>query len=182
MRQQIISDVERHLCALGELAPILGSAGLCLYIAHVAALTLYKHGLRPVIQAGSLQWPRMRRDEDDGRCNTHFAYMWEPGSPQSIASWASGNLPEMHVWIGLTAPQTLIDFSTRHLKDVAAAEGMTWTAPEPPRYVWTAPDDLPDWVAYHPNRDATILAAGILWKLFQPPYLKNTAIGKSSAK
>ena len=56
--------------------------GLCLYYAHHTAAVLCQHGLSAVIQAGSLQWPRVRRGEDDGQIDTHFAYMWTPTSPE----------------------------------------------------------------------------------------------------
>jgi hypothetical protein len=65
-------------------------AGACLYITHATATALHKAGLRPVIQAGSLQWPIMTQEEDNGRTPTHFAYMWDPDQPDSIAARRRG--------------------------------------------------------------------------------------------
>jgi hypothetical protein len=167
MRDQIADEIERALRPLET----RGTPGLCLYFAHIVALTLHRHGLRPCIQAGSLQWPRMTRAEDDGQVSTHFAYMWAPEDPRSRAALAAGRLPEIHAWVGLPDTQELIDFSTRHLKDAARAAGLDWTADDPPPFVWARPDALPDWVVYTPNRQATLLAAGLIWEMFQPEYL-----------
>lgn len=56
---------------------------LCLYYANHTCATLWKHGHQAVIQVGSLQWPRVRHEEDDGQMNTHFAYEWSPCDPES---------------------------------------------------------------------------------------------------
>ena len=147
--------------------------GKCLYIAHAVATVLHKNGLRPVIQAGSLQWPIMDRADDDGRSNTHFAYMWSPGDPASIMAQHAGGLPEMHVWVGLVESQTLIDFATRDLKKHAEACGLVWRSGDPPDYLWTTAYSLPDWVVYTPSLDATLYACRILKSLFAPPYLNH---------
>jgi hypothetical protein len=125
-----------------------------------------------VIQAGSLQWPRVLRSEDDGVMNTHFAYQWTPGAYDSAVSVAMGNLPEMHVWVGLLDSQEIVDFTTRHLTLAAARRGMAWTAPRPPSYLWCPANGLPDWVVYRPNRDASIYACTLLKRLFDPVYLQ----------
>ena len=67
---------------------------------------------RPSIQAGSLQWPRIKPEDDDGVMNTHFAYMWTPGAYDSAMSVLMGNLPEMHVWVGIVDRQEVVDFTT----------------------------------------------------------------------
>ena len=36
--------------------------------------------------------------------------------PESAMSVAMGNLPEMHVWVGIVDQQEIVDFTTRHLK------------------------------------------------------------------
>ena len=165
-RSKIIAEIERRLVRLED------RPGLCLYYAHHTAAVLWQHGLPAVIQAGSLQWPRIRREEDDGRINTHFAYMWTPGAQDSALSVALGNLPEMHVWVGLLNSQEIVDFTSRHLRASAEARGTAWSAAEPPRYVWCPAASLPDWVVYRPNRDASIYACTILKRLFNPIYLK----------
>jgi hypothetical protein len=147
-------------------------AGKCLYIAHAVAIVLHNAGLRPVIQAGSLQWPIMPREDDDGHVQTHFAYLWNPGDLASIIARATGALPEMHVWVGLIEPQTLIDFSTASLRKHAEACGLTWRSGDPPAYLWATEPEMPDWVVYTPNREATLYACGILENLFHPKYLR----------
>ena len=164
-RAKIISEIERHVSRL-ENRP-----GLCLHYAHHTAVTLWKHGLQAVIQAGSLQWPRVRHEDDDGQMNTHFAYMWTPHDPMSAMSVALGNLPEMHVWVGIVDRQELVDFTTRHLKRAAAPLG-PWTATDPPSYLWCPANQTPDWVVYRPDRDASLYACTILKRLFDPIYLK----------
>ena len=165
-RAKIVSEIERHLARLED------RPGLCLYYAHHVAAVLWRHGYRAVIQAGSLQWPRVRRDEDDGVMNTHFAYEWTPQTPASAMSIALGNLPEMHVWVGLVEQQEIVDFTTRHLKASAIALGMTWTAADPPAYLWCPANQTPDWVVYRPNRDASLYACNLLKRLFNPNYLR----------
>ena len=44
-------------------------------------------------------------------------------TPESAMSVAMGNLPEMHVWVGVVDRQELVDFTTRHLKSAAACFG-----------------------------------------------------------
>ncbi len=164
-RAKIINEIERRIAKLAD------RPGQCLYYAHHTAATLWKHGFEAVIQAGSLQWPRIRPEEDDGQVNSHFAYMWTPHDPASALAAALGNLPEIHVWVGILDRQELVDFSTRHLKTAATARGMTWTAADPPRYLWSPGDQLPNWVVYEPNREATLYACKILQELFNSVYL-----------
>jgi hypothetical protein len=163
--QSEIANVLRDKCLNDPL-------GKCLYITHTVATALHKHRLRPVIQSGSMQWPIMAREDDDGTVNTHFAYMWNPGDIASIISMAHGALPEMHVWCGLTQPQTIIDFSTRNLREHAEACGLTWRSGDPPEYLFRRTDQLPDWVVYTPNCEATLYACRILRSLFDPAYLR----------
>jgi hypothetical protein len=165
-RGKIIAEIERALARLEN------QPGLCLFTAHHTARVLWQHGQRAVIQAGSLQWPRIKRSEDDGVVNTHFAYVWTPGALDSAVSVALGNLPEMHVWVGLMESQEIVDFTTRHLKTAAADHGMSWSAGDPPAYLWCPANETPDWVVYRPDRDASIYACTVLKRLFDPIYLK----------
>lgn len=163
-RRKIIAEIERRIARLDH------RPGLCLYYAHQVASVLWQHHRRAVIQAGSLQWPRVRRDEDDGQINTHFSYMWAPRDRASQISAAIGNLPEMHVWVGIVDSQEVVDFSTRHIKQAALNLNLAWTAADPPRYLWAR--SMPDWVRYHLNRDASLLACAILKQQFNPDYLR----------
>jgi hypothetical protein len=165
-RGKMIAEIERQVARLED------RPGLCLYYAHHTTAVLRRHGVSAVIQAGSLQWPRVRHDEDDGRIDTHFAYMWTPGAADSALSVALGNLPEMHVWVGIVDRQEIVDFTTRHLRAAAEARGMAWSAPDPPRYLWCPAAEPPDWVVYRPDRDASIYACTILKRLFDPVYLR----------
>ena len=120
-RAKIVAEIERGLARLAD------QPGLCLFYAHHTAAVFWRHRHRVVIQAGSLQWPRVRREEDDGGMNTHFAYVWTPGAYDSALSVAMGNLPEMHVWVGILDTQEIVDFTTRHLRAAAEARGMAWS-------------------------------------------------------
>ena len=165
-RGKIITEIEKRIVSLDH------RPGLCLYYAHHTLSVLWRHGFQAVVQAGSLQWPRIRKEDDDGAMNTHFAYEWSPHDPASAMSVAIGNLPEMHVWVGIVDRQELVDFTTRHLKAACAAVGMAWTAADPPQYLWCPAGQLPDWVVYRPNREASIYACTLLKRLFDPIYLQ----------
>jgi hypothetical protein len=165
-RAKVIKEIERHVGRLED------RPGLCLYYAHHTAAVLHKHGYQATIQAGSLQWPRIRPEDDDGVMNTHFAYEWSPRDPASAISVAMGNLPEMHCWVGIVDRQEIVDFTTRHLKTAAVSLGLAWSAAEPPTHLWCPAKGLPDWVVYRPNREASIYAAILLKRLFDPVYLR----------
>lgn len=168
--KKILAEIKERISHVEE------RPGLCLYYAHHTASVLHEHGLPVVIQAGSLQWPRILPEEDDGKMDTHFAYMWSPGSPESQAAVLQGNLPECHVWVGILNRQELVDFSTGHLRAAAESRGMVWTAADPPSYVWCNANDLPDWVVYRPCRDATIYVCSVLRTLFDPAYLRRSSV------
>jgi len=169
-RAKVITEIERQVSKLDN------RPGLCLYYAHHALSILWKHGFQAVVQAGSLQWPRIRKEDDDGVMNTHFAYEWSPQTPESAMSVAIGNLPEMHVWVGIVDRQEIVDFTTRHLKAAAAALDMAWTAADPPAYLWCPANQTPDWVVYRPNKDASIYACVLLKRLFDPVYMKRARL------
>lgn len=165
MKEHIIALIEERLATVPE----SNGVGRCMYIAHTVATVLYKAGLSPIIQAGTLCWPRINRHEDDGIMMTHFSYYWSPNSKLSRVAMAMGALPEMHVWIGLVNPQEVVDFSTRYFKEELESSGLKWTADDPPQYLWS--HSLPDWVAYLPNRSATMFACYILKRHFKVTYL-----------
>ncbi len=166
-RAKIVGEIERQIGRLDA------RPGLCLYYAHHTAAVLRRHGYQAVIQAGSLQWPRILPSEDDGVCNTHFAYMWTPGAYESALSVAMGNLPEMHCWVGIVDRQEVVDFTTRHLRQAAVELGLGWTAADPPAFLWCPVNATPDWVRYIPNREASIYACLLLKRLFDPIYLRS---------
>ena len=114
---KMVAEIEKRISRLSN------EPGQCLHIAHAAVSVLHKFDQYAVIQAGSLQWPRLRPEDDDGVVNTHFAYMWGGLTPESVVSMAAGNLPEIHVWAGLPDEQIIVDFSTRYLTIAAAQAG-----------------------------------------------------------
>jgi hypothetical protein len=150
-----IKEIRRRLVGLEN------KPGMCLHVAHHTADVLSRYGYQVVIQAGSLQWPRIQRHEDDGVMSTHYSYMWSPETPESHLSVALGCLPEMHVWVGILDTQEIVDFSTRWLKQAAEGMGLAWTADEPPEFLWCSAKKMPDWVVYTPVREATIYACKI---------------------
>jgi len=171
----VVSEIESEILSLEGIPQADGIHGRCLYIAHATASVLHRHGRRVCIQAGSMQWPRMRREEDDiiGSRHTHFAYMWEPRSQKSRQALFEGHMPEMHVWVALLDSQEVVDFSTRDFRTLAEAAGLAWTADAPPRYLCAGEHNWPDWVRYEPYREATLVACRILQELFQPNYLRS---------
>lgn len=147
--------------------------GRCLYVAHYVAEMLHEAGERAVIQAGSLQWPRIRAEDDDGVSPTHFSYMWEVDSPLNWQQLIRELLPEMHVWVGLPERQQILDFSVVWLPvECERLLGLDWTNEMPPEWLWCDVEGLPERVVYTPDMAATVLACRILSGLFRPKYLK----------
>ncbi|MFA5767096.1 MAG: hypothetical protein WC919_04185 [Candidatus Paceibacterota bacterium] len=154
--RELVLEIEQAISNLDD------RPGLCIYYAKETIAVLARHGYKAVIQAGSLQWPCLRPEDDDGVVSTHFAYMWSPGDITSAFSVALGNLPEMPCWVGLLQGQGIVDFSTRHLKSAATTLSVSWTAADPPPYLWCSTNDIPDDVRYIPNREASIYASILL--------------------
>lgn len=126
--------------------------GSCLYWGQVTMKVLQQAGLRPVLQAGSMQWKMVPPELDDGINPTHFSFLWSPGSPESRASVAAGHLPEMHVWVGLPDSGELVDFSTGAFRKLAQERfGLRWLSPDPPVFLWGTP---PEGTIYTPHKDA----------------------------
>jgi hypothetical protein len=121
---------------------------------------LRERGFNPVIQAGSLQWPMVSPENDDGVRMTHLAYMWTPDEPLSQLALAHGRLPEMHVWIGLPDRVEFVDFSTGALRKWADASGLEWTAPDPPKFFWS--NQLLPGVRYVTSRQAISCALAFI--------------------
>lgn len=131
-----------------------GVGGQCLYWSLTLIGVLLEHGYRALIQAGSLYWPIVEPDQDDGLNPTHFSYEWSPWREESRAALRLGLLPEIHVWVGLPEQKELLDFSTKFLPEQAAKEGLTWKTAPPPNFLWCGASDLPAGVIYRPNLDA----------------------------
>ena len=152
----------------------------CLHVAHYTAEALYHAGYSPMIQAGSLQWPRIKPEEDDGIRDTHFSYIWSPYTEASVRSVENGHLPEMHVWVFMMEKlgkgkygYSLVDFSTKYLKAAAKLMNLDWSAEDPPDYLWTLEKDMPPRTVYTANKEATEFACELLWDLYEPDYLQS---------
>ncbi|HXJ55424.1 MAG TPA: hypothetical protein VNU68_02055, partial [Verrucomicrobiae bacterium] len=94
-----------------------GANGSCLYWALTGGLVFQRHGIRSMLQAGTMLWPAF---EDDGVNITDFGYEWDPNDVGSKAALALGMFPEIHIWLGLPDTQEIVDFSVRHLPECAA--------------------------------------------------------------
>jgi hypothetical protein len=142
----------------------LAQKGACLYWARIVIMVLAFHEMNACLQAGTMLWQMVPNEEDDGVCNTHFGFQWEPGSPASIAQINKGLLPEVHIWCGIVDTQELVDFSTGTFAQIARARGHNWRMPDPPPFLWCQAKDLPDAAHYAPNMEATLLAQDFLFK------------------
>jgi hypothetical protein len=134
--------------------------GACIYWSQVTMKVLKEAGLRPLLQAGTLQWCMVAPGQDDGRMATHFSFVWSPELPGSRAAIQGGKLPEMHVWVALPDTQEIVDFSTGALKKLAEGRfGLRWPGPPPPKFLWGRP---PEKTLYTPNREAIRYALQVL--------------------
>ena len=149
-------------------------SGGCVYLAHHTLEVLAEAGIPCCIQAGTMCWPRVTEEQDDGVSSTHFSYVWEPEHPRSQEQMRAGRLPELHAWVGIPATQEVVDLTTRNFpKACMAVLGEPWLGPKPPDYLWQR--ELPDWVVYEPNEQATLYTMVRLWKLYQPSYARHLA-------
>jgi hypothetical protein len=137
--------------------------GTCVHHSLVGMLELKRHGIAAQIQAGTLNWPVIEPEGDDGVCPTHFGMVWSPHEDASRYSMATGGIPEMHVWLGDAETQTLIDFSTYQLKELCTnTVGLQWDSADPPEYLWT--QRPPNGVQYVPH----VEAIGYTYSLLKP--------------
>jgi hypothetical protein len=131
---------------------------MCLYWAALTRDYLNMHyGVGAALEAGTMMW--RFNAVDDGVHNTHFSYVWDPRHPRSIAACEQGRLPEMHAWVAIPSSGEIIDLTTRYLVARAAAEGMAWTAPEPPQFLWARISALPAGTIYRADPVATLLTS-----------------------
>lgn len=132
----------------------------CVFHAVAVALELAGQGERPVIQAGTFNWPIVPEGEDDGVSPTHYSYEWSPGDARSAEALAKGGMPEMHVWVGLPDLDggTLVDNTTRYLPQNVRAAGLELRTAEPPECLWATADTLPARVRYLCVPQAVLLA------------------------
>ncbi len=123
----------------------------CFYHAVYAIEAIRRRGVRAILQAGTTMWRHLDRSLDDGVRPTHFGYQWTPGDPSSRVRIAAGLMPEMHVWAATVTPQAIVDFTTGLWPEQAKRlNGIDWTAPRPPAFLWGPPVDA----SYLPHVDA----------------------------
>ena len=148
---------------------ITGGKGSCFYATATALVYLREAGLPVVLQAGSMSWPIIRREQDDGKRDTHFSYMWEIEDtiPDPVRPFlVTGHIPEVHCWLGIPETHELIDFSMPEMRKHARNElGEDAAGMVVPDYLWS--NKLPDWVFYEPFRKATELAYVIVEKILE---------------
>lgn len=126
-------------------------ASTCMYWSLTGGLVFQRHGIRALLQAGTMMWPAF---EDDGVNSTHFGYEWSPNDPGSQAALKLGLFPEIHIWLALPATQEIVDFSVKYLPEASANDiacPRLWTRTAPPEYLWATKDELPEGVIYRPE-------------------------------
>lgn len=147
----------------------------CLYHAYATQQILQAvltNGLGPhskcIMQAGSASWMMIKPEEDDGKINTHFSYVWEGDAHTQLIkmSMIENYMPEMHAWNAILSPgepPQLVDVSTKYLKEQCKRLGMDWTAKDPPEYIWGGAFELrTESIIYNPSEEATKFAYAVL--------------------
>jgi hypothetical protein len=136
------------------------SGGGCLLVAGALQEVLEKMGYRASIEAGSMSWPIVRPEDDDGVSATHFGYEWSPHEVPSQIAAALDCMPEMHVWVIILAEiPVLVDATTKFFPEQCQKlTGLPWRHDPPPEYLWVPVDDAPQGVRYVASIAATFLA------------------------
>jgi len=133
--------------------------GMCLFNCIVGGYYLHQLEIPCGIVGGSMLWES--HDYGDGSHHV-LEYRWDPLSPRSQAALAKGSLPEVHCWIvvdNLDETYSVVDFSTAHFPEQLAEldpEGVGWSKPPPPPYLWATHDDLPKEACYTVDPHATV--------------------------
>ncbi len=133
--------------------------GMCVYANGVAMHLLREAGVPVVPQGGSLHWPIIKPEQDDGVRDTHFSYQWdyEQNQTPAIAMLVAGKVPEVHCWLGIVDTQEVLDFSLYGLKRHASLNlGDQAAGMEVPDYLWQ--HELPWGVHYKAEYNASSLA------------------------
>ena len=137
----------------------------CLYWADTVVNQLAARGISAIIQAGSLMWPRIRPEQDDGVSPTHFSYVWDAHSPLTMSRVRQRLLPEMHVWAAIPMANEIIDLTTKFLPhQCKQIIGYDWPGDLPPDYLWATVAELPAGVIYDPSIEAIAVALLLLGK------------------
>ncbi len=157
-RSEIISEA-RSL--VHDHTPV-GESGSCIFYADAVCRILGSHGIRAVIQAGSLCWPRVDMETDDGEMDTHFSYLWSDTATNRVKG-LSGMMPELHVWAAIPDRQEIIDLTTCHLvAQCKTKANLDWPGRKPPNHLWCTEEELPAHVIYRPDMEAIRLTIYML--------------------
>lgn len=133
----------------------------CLYLAVITAAVLREQLVAETkVVAGSMSWPRVNPDQDDGVSPTHFTYKFNDPIHElgleledPLLATLCGRMPEMHVWtlLRISSKLQLVDPSTRYIKAQCARLGVPWLGDDPPDYLWCDATQLPPRVFYVPD-------------------------------
>lgn len=151
MNKQIVTEIQQEMHSR---YPTTDLSRACLYWASITVEILCKHDFSAVLQAGTMMWPKIRPEQDDGKCSTHFSYIFE-----NIRPPIPNVLPEMHVWAGILDTQEIVDLTTRYLPEQCERIiNEDWSGDLPPEFLWCSIRDLPKGVIYEANPIATLMA------------------------
>ncbi len=145
---------------------LIHSNGACLYMTYGLMFVLTEMGKRPILQAGSCDWPRLTPEQDDGIAPNFYGFVWEPDSLDTFAWLLSNTLPEMHVWCGLPEDNEIIDLTCGtfplHCRKTL---GLDWPGHQPPDYLWCKCNEVPRGVTYIADERAMDVAYAFIRKL-----------------
>lgn len=154
--------------------------GRCLYASLMAYILLKDVYPDVFVQAGSMSWPIVTPENDDGVSPTHFSYKWSPHEPQSILAMFTHGMPEMHVWLAIPSRKELIDMTTYEIPALAATvAGCRWKAPPPPDFIWVPFDGLPEFTVYKAEKDAINMAMAFMCEAIQLGHVKKLMKGEN---
>jgi len=127
----------------------------CIFWCYVTAHFLREAGLNPLIQAGTMLWPRKYPPLDPNDNDCTFGYLCTHDLQAMTEDIKDGRLPELHAWIVLPETLEIVDPTTKYL-DVQCRRVFRrfWLGPQPPDYIWGTVDVLPDGAVYIPCADA----------------------------
>lgn len=146
---------ETRLCLYKTFPEI--KRGKCLYSTLCLAFVLQEKKIPFLVQAGSLSYPRLNPEQDDGRPETctHFSFIWEPRSEATLRAIAENRLPEIHVWMYLPETMEIVDLTTHEFPCLCKEySGLDWLGDKPPDYIWCKIEHLPRNVFYEADMSA----------------------------
>lgn len=175
-KNALYEEVKRQVEADPSIKSMPPSAR-CFFYGVKTVLVLRQAGVRVILQAGSCQWPRIRPDQDDGVCATHFGYVWSPREEPSRRAMRLGVMMEMHVWAADPEANEIIDFTSGFFPEQAKSiGGFDWPGDPPPPFFWGGPNIMPPGAHYEANIDAIKYAFLLAAKLYGPQFVKENIL------